>query len=452
MKKNKKGILLAIAALLFVVIAAVVVVNNNSSDKEEDIDLSEEVDMPAKEGDIINMDDKNDNANLEDSEQKFKKWVGTWASAQQGLNSSQGEYPPEPGLANNTFRQIVRISVGGDQLRLKFSNEYGKTPLELSSVHISKPYDIGTSIIFPKLDTIVTFNGGSESVTVAPGEIVTSDVIDYKAEDLERIAITTYFGQVPEIVTSHTGSRTTSFLKEGNHVSEISLEDAVARDHWYFITGIDVLASPEHKAIACLGDSTTDGRGVRNNYDDRWTDILAERLVANESTKHISVLNQGIGGNSIFGGLGPPAYKRFDRDILEQESVGYVIVFEGINDIGYANSPSLVDGIIEKYIEFADKAHKQGLKIYGATITPFQGFESYYTEEHGEMREEIRQDINAWIRGNKYFDGVIDFDQALRDKDNPSFLASEYSSDGLHPNVAGYQKMGEVIDLSLFED
>jgi lysophospholipase L1-like esterase len=400
-------------------------------------------------GDLSNMSDNQANITQQPIETNLE-WVGTWASSQQGLDPNRGEYPPQPGLAGNTFRQIVRISKGGSQLRLKISNEYGKTPLVLNSVHIAKHYEIGYSLILPKTDTVVTFNGGSESVSIPAGEIATSDVINYEAADLERIAISIYFEEVPEIVTSHTASRTTSYLVTGNHVTDINLESAVTNETWYFITGIDVLAEPECKAIACLGDSITDGRGVRINFDDRWTDVLAERLLENPATAHLTVLNQGIGGNSIFGGLGPAAIKRYKRDVLDQQKVGYVIIFEAINDIGYANSPDLYDRIIEEYKKFADQAHAQGIKVIGATITPFGGTD--YAKVNWEIREEIRQKLNEWIKTTEYFDGYIDFDAAIRDEVDPTVMANKYSSDGLHPNFVGYMRMGEAIDLSLFQD
>lgn len=409
----------------------------------------EQQSIPTKKGDFISMSDNQGNIFLQPFEIGTQEWVGTWASSQQGLDPRRGEYPPQPGLANNTFRQIVRISIGGSQFRLKISNEYGRTPLVINSVHIAKHYEMGFSIIDPKTDTVVTFNGGSESVSIPAGQIITSDIIDYNATDLARIAISTYFGEVPEIVTSHTASRTTSYLVTGNHVSDISLESPTTNETWYFITGMDVLSSPESKAIACLGDSTTDGRGVRTNYDDRWTDVLAERLIENPATAHISVLNQGIGGNSIFGGLGPAAIRRYKRDVLDQPKVGYVIIFEAINDIGYTNSPSTADILIEEYKKFADQAHAQGIKVIGATITPFGGTD--YAKDFWDIREGVRQKLNEWIKTTEYFDGYIDFDAAIRDENDPTIMAKKYSSDGLHPNFAGYQKMGEAIDLSLFE-
>lgn len=407
--------------------------------------------VDVSKGDANSMEDEKSDVIQDEIPIEDLDWLGTWASAQQGLDPSRGEYPPEPGLANNTFRQILRISVGGSTLRLKISNEYGKTPLVINSVHMAKLKLAGYSIIDTNAEIAVTFEG-SESVTIPAGEIMTSDVINFQVADLERLAVTMYFGEVPEMVTSHTGARTTNYVVEGNHISDEYIKEASTCEAWYFITAIDVMASKEGKSIVCLGDSITDGRGVRTNNDERWTDILAQRLVENESTKNRSVLNQGIGGNSIFGGLGPAAYKRYERDVLEQQGVGYVIIFEGINDIGYANSLSMADKMIEKYISFAEQAHERGIKVYGATITPFEKFGSYYTNDLGELREEIRQTVNEWIRTNEYFDGVIDMDAILRDEDNPSMLAYKYSSDGLHPNFKGYEYLGNQIDLTLFED
>lgn len=463
-----KRICLIAAVTVFSAICIAIAINyfhyNNDKKGKDPADLSQEKQVSSFEttseeaiststetgkGDSADMNMNQDKVNQALQTENLE-WVGTWASAQQGLDPNRGEYPPAPGLAGNTFRQIVRISKGGPQLRLKISNEYGKTPLVLNSVHIARHYEIGYSIIMPKTNTPVTFNGGSESVSIPPGEIITSDPINYNAADLERIAISIYFGDVPEIVTSHTASRTTSYLVSGNHVSDISLESPITNETWYFICGIDVLANPECKAIVCLGDSITDGRGVRTNHDDRWTDVLAERLLENPQTAHLTVLNQGIGGNSIYGGLGPAAIKRYKRDVLDQQKVGYVIIFEAINDIGYTSSPELADKIIEEYKKFADQAHAQGIKVIGATITPFGGTD--YAKNHWEIREGVRQKINEWIRTTDYFDGYIDFDAAIRDEADPSIMAKKYSSDGLHPNFVGYQKMGEAIDLNLFID
>lgn len=381
-----------------------------------------------------------------------QNWIATWSSAQQCLDPGRSEYPPTPGLKNNTFRQTIRISKGGSQIRFTFSNEYGTTPLVLNSVHIAKPTGTGDSAIDTATDTKVTFNGGSESVSIPAGKSMTSDLISYDAKDLDRITVSTCFGDVPTKVTSHTGGRTTAFLIAGNHVSDASVKTgSKTNEQWYFLTSIDIMAPSDSKAIACLGDSTTDGRGVTTNMDNRWTDILANRLIANPTTKDVTVLNEGIGANSIFGGLGPAAYLRFKRDVLDQLGVKYAIVFEGVNDIGYASDLSVADRIIEKYKSFAEQAHAKGIKIYGATITPFKG-NSYYTALH----EKIRQKLNDFIRNGNCFDGCIDFDKAIRDTADPEKIASQYytgvnSGDGLHPNAAGYKALGECIDLTLFE-
>lgn len=412
-----------------------------------------EVTLPAKNLDTITIFDGKGNSYAKAlilGVDKNLTWLTTWASAQQSLDPNRSEYPPAPGLKGNTFRQIIRISQGGTQIRLKFSNEYGGTPLVLNSVHIAKPVGVGKSTIDPSTDTVVTFEGGSTSVSIPAGKIMTSDPISFDAKDLDRIAISTCFDEVPTMVTSHTGGRTTAYLSLGNHVSDESLTPIKTNEQWYYITGVDVMAPLSGKAIACFGDSITDGRGVTTNLDNRWTDILANRLQANESTANMTVLNEGIGGNAIFGGLGPAGIRRFGRDIFNHEGVGYAIIFIGINDIGSAKAAGLADQIIERYKNFAEQAHAKGIKIYGATITPFKG-SSYYDTQYGELREEIRQKINDWIRNNDSFDGFIDFDAAVRDASDPQKIAKEYNSDNLHLNPAGYKKMGECIDLTLFE-
>lgn len=410
-----------------------------------------QITLPAKIGDVISIYDDKDNYYIKPIEIKQQQWIATWASAQQGLDPSRGEYPPDPGLMNNTLRQVIRISNGGSQLRFTFSNEYGDTALELKSVHIAKPTGYGDSGIDTSTDKEVTFNGGSTSVSIPAGKSVTSDLVEFSANALERIAVSTCFGSVPSIVTSHTGSRTTTYLITDNHVSDASLANASTNEVWYFLSSIDVMANAYSKAVACLGDSTTDGRGVTVNQDNRWTDVLADRLQANSGTTDISVLNQGIGGNGLFGGLGPGANMRFERDILNQLGVKYAIIFEGINDIGSATDLSVADNMIEQYKNFVQQAHAKGIKIYGATITPFGGFTGYYDTQNGPLREKIRQKVNKFIREGKSFDGVIDFDAAVRDEETPLYLSPMYSSDGLHPNALGYKKLGECIDLTLFE-
>lgn len=438
---------------------------SNSKDKKESITIevdkktykkslkanSKEVTItiPAKKGNTIQIKDNEGNVLIPNMKIGEQKWVATWATANQALDKNRSEYPPNPGLANNTLRQVVRISTGGTQFRLKLSNEYGTSPLEIKAVHLAKEVNPGESRIALGSDSKVTFDG-KECITIPAGKTISSDPIEFLANPLERIAITMHFGAVPNRITSHTGARNTSYLVTGDHVQDFILVDAKTFVHWYFITALDVMSNSNAKAIAILGDSITDGYGVTANKDERWTDTLAERLLANDETSHISVLNQGIGGNAIFGGLGPAAINRYKRDILDHEGVGYVIIFEGINDIGAANNTALTQRIINEYIKFANEAKAKGIKVYGATILPFQGSAGYYNATHGTIREQIRQDLNHWIRNNEYFDGVIDLDVALQDVNRPSYLAKEYDNDGLHPSIKGYEKIGESIDLNLF--
>lgn len=372
-----------------------------------------------------------------------ERWVGTWAASQQLVE--RHNLPPEPGLAYNTLRQVVRVSIGGDQLRLKLSNQYGISELEIESVHIAQ--SAGGHRIVPETGKYVTFSG-KQSVTIDPIETVVSDPIEFSLDPLSTVAITIKFGDVPRTITGHPGSRTTSYIVPGNGVDLESMPNAVTTERWYIIAGIDVLAdSPDCAAVVVLGDSITDGRGSTTDQNNRWPDILANRLQADPDTAHIAVLNHGIGGNAVVaGGLGPTLYSRFERDALDQPGVRWLIILEGVNDIGGSSSMKTAEDLIDAYRYFINEAHNRGLLVYGATILPFGG-SGYYSP----LREQIRQTVNDWIRTSGEFDAVIDFDAALRDPDDPEKLYYLYDSgDNLHPSAAGYQKMGETVDLSLF--
>jgi lysophospholipase L1-like esterase len=380
------------------------------------------------------------------------RWATTWGCAPQLVEP--GNLPPMP-LANSTLRQFVRTSVGGKKVRVRFANIFGADSVTIRAAHIALAAgkgSAGSGEINPATDKPLTFHGAAD-VVVPKGETAFSDAVDFDLPALTDVAVSISFGDISATtITGHPGSRTTSFIVASNFVSAASLPDAKKTPHWYLLTGIEV-QSDIAKTIVVLGDSITDGRGSTTDGNNRWPDILAQRLHTNALTANVGVVNVGIGGNAIFGGLGPAAAKRFDRDLLEQDGVKWLIVFEGVNDIGGARgerAATLATNLIAAYMQFAEKAHTKNIRVYGATITPFGG-NGYYSEEH----ETIRQQVNAWTRTNSFYDGVIDFDAAVRDPASPEKFQAAFHSglnanDWLHLNPAGYRAMGEAVDLKLF--
>jgi lysophospholipase L1-like esterase len=376
-----------------------------------------------------------------------KVWVGTWSCAPQLVEP--GNMPPVPGLSNNTLRQVVRVSIGGDSLRVRFSNEFSTSPLTMRAVQIA--VSKGGSIIDESTIKELEFNGKPE-ITMNQGAGITSDPVSFDLEPRMDIAITICFGQTSPDVTGHPGSRTTSYLLTGNQISAIDFTGSVHTDHWYIITGIDVNAPESAAAVAILGNSITDGRGSGTNKQNRWPDILSERLLNNPGTRQVAVLNLGIGGNCVLRNcLGPSALDRFERDVLEQHKVRWLIIPEGINDIGQtpdsAAAYQLAKDLIAAYGQMIDIAHAKDILVYGATILPF-GKSFYFTG----YREAARNTVNEWIRCSGRFDSVIDFDKALRNPgDTLTILPEAHSGDFLHPNETGYKMMGETINFKLFE-
>lgn len=370
-------------------------------------------------------------------------WVGTWATAIQLVEP--GNMPPSPDLANNTIRQIVCVSKGGKTLRFRFSNDFGESPVNFGAVQIA--VSAGGSSIDETTTKHLLFNH-EPNVTIAPGSEVLSDPLDFDLKPRTQLAITIYFGKTPASITGHPGSRTTSYLLTGNQTAPKSdFSNAVKTDHWYFIQGIDVISTGS--AVAVLGDSITDGRGSTTNQQDRWPDLLAINL--ENHGRQIGVLNLGIGGNCVVsGGLGQPALKRFDRDVLKQPGVRWLIIFEGVNDIGGTKDSTAAAGIVSELTSAYDimiaKAHAAGIKVYGCTITPFK--KSFYYKDY---RERARASVNSWIRTSGHFDKIIDFDEIVRDPADPETLLAELQSDYLHLNAKGYQKLGTAIDLALFK-
>jgi lysophospholipase L1-like esterase len=330
---------------------------------------------------------------------------------------------------------------------MRLSNEFSTGPVTIHAVHIALSKGGGT--IDSSTDRALYFSGKAETTIVA-GSAITSDPCRFALQPRTDIAITIYYGNTPPDITGHPGSRTTSYLLGGNAISSVTFAGAVTTDHWYTINAIDVLAPSTAAAVAILGNSITDGRGSTTNVQNRWPDVLSESLLQDSSTRHVGVLNLGIGGNCVLaGGLGPTGVSRFDRDILNQQGVRWAIVFEGVNDIGGVRSAAAAtataDNLIAAYRQMIAKAHAKNIRIYGGTILPFNG-NSYYNQ----YSESCRNTVNQWIRTKGNFDECVDFDKAMRNPLDTTRLVSTYQNDGLHPDAPGYKKMGESIDLNLF--
>jgi lysophospholipase L1-like esterase len=382
-------------------------------------------------------------------------WVGSWASSQQPATAGNALAPND--LRDTTLRQIVHLSVGGAELRVRLSNRFGTAPLHVTSVHIARPVSPDSPKIAPETDKGLTFDGATEA-TIPAGADYLSDPVKYRLAPLSDVAITLHIDVPPAQQTGHLGSRATSYWAHGDLVSAPDFSDANKVEHWYFIAGVDVLAPTQAAAIVVLGDSITDGHGATTDANNRWPDILAKRLQASSATQALAVLNEGIGGNRLLlDGIGQNALARFDQDVLAQTGVRYLIVLEGINDIGMlthegqasrAEHEALVARILACCEQMIARAHAHGIEVIGATILPFAGSQFYHP---GPDSETDRQDVNRWIRAPGHFDAVIDFDAATRDPDHPDSLLPAFDSgDHLHPSPAGYAAMANAIPLSLF--
>lgn len=367
-------------------------------------------------------------------------------------------------LRDATVRQIFHVSIGGSVVRVRLSNAFGREPLEFTSVHIARPVSavVGDTraAIDPARDRALTF-GGKPEVIVPAGSEYWSDPMAYDLPAPSLVTVSFQLHDPPVIETSHPGSRETTWYVRGDLAGAADLPGALTVEHWYQVSGIDVEAPAQAAAIVALGDSITDGHATTTNGNNRWTDVLAERLQANPGTKDLAVLNEGTGGNRLLlDGLGPNALARFDRDVVAQSGVKFLIVFEGVNDLGTlhgtgfgvpptpAQHAELVARMEGAYQQMIERAHMHGIEAIGATITPFGG--SGYMKGDPAL-EADREALNAWIRQPGHFDAVIDFDAALRDPADPErMLPALDCGDHLHPNPAGYRKMAEGIPLGLF--
>ncbi len=383
------------------------------------------------------------------------RWVGSWASSQQ-IPEPDNALPPAA-LRDATLRQIVHLTVGGGKLRVRLSNAFGTAPLTVLSVHVARPLSRTTGRIDPRTDRTLTF-AGSPSVTIPAGADDYSDPVAFDARPLSDLAVTMYLEVPPARQTSHPGSRATSFLVHGDHVADATLAGATRVSHWFLLSGVDVRESGRGAAIVALGDSITDGHATPDNSNTRWPDDLARRLESSPATRRVSVLNVGTGGNRLLRyGLGPDALARFDRDVLAQTGVRYLIVLEGVNDLGTATRLApipasrhtlLVHRIIAAYGQIILRAHAHGIAVIGGTITPYMGNDYYHPAAASEAD---RQAVNAWIRQPGHFDAVVDFDRVVGDPAHPDRLLPAYDSgDHLHPSPAGYRAMAAAIPLRLF--
>lgn len=384
-----------------------------------------------------------------------ERWVGTWTASPQ---------PPEPPFIaptpaqfdNQTVRQVVRTSLSGRTVRVRLSNEFGTAPLTVGAVTIAR-HAAGSAIVAGS-DRRLTFSGRN-AFTIPAGAPVLSDPIDFDVPATGDLVISLFLPRPTAASTFHSlGLATTYVSPPGDYSAAVVMPTASTTLSWFFLTGVSVEASKKEAAIVALGDSITDGFASTPDTNRRWPNLLAARLQASRRTDHLAVLNHGISGNrTLFDFIGPNAQARLDRDVLNAPGAKFVILLEGINNIGLPGAfgqPAQVvsaEDIIAGHKQIIARARERGLKIFGATLTPFEGtiFPGYYTAA-GEAK---RQAVNQWIRTSRAFDGVIDFDRAIRDPAHPTRMLPAYDSgDHLHPNDAGYRAMAEFIDLRLFRD
>jgi lysophospholipase L1-like esterase len=376
------------------------------------------------------------------------------AAAAAAPAGGRGGAPPPVQFNGQTLRQIVHTTFGGDRLRVVFSNAFGTAPIAIGGAGIALR-DRESAIVNGSSRPLLF--GGQPTTTIPAGATMMSDAVNLPVTPMSDVAIDLFLpsdtSTWPSPLTLHNGAFETNYVSAaGNHVGEAAFTNATTVPSWFLLKRIEAVAPATAAAVVTLGDSITDGTRSTPGTNSRWPDVLARRLQENPATRHLSVLNAGIAGNRVLGeangAAGINVLARFDRDVLAQPGVRYVVVLEGINDIGLARqspTPSAAD-LIVGHQQLIERAHVHGIKIFGATLTPFEGA-AYYTPE-GEAK---RQAVNTWIRTGKAYDGVVDFDAVTRDPASPGkFLPAYNSGDNLHPNDAGYKAMGEAVDLALF--
>ena len=395
-----------------------------------------------------------------------KHWVATWTTAQPlirnpppaprpAAQSAPATPPAAPrpsnpaqalarGFHDQTVRMIVHTSIGGSALRIKLSNPFGGLGVTVGAAHIA--LRAKDSDIVPASDRALSFNG-KPSCTLGPGMVIFSDALDMTVPGQSDLAVSLYLPGETGPPSAHNGLHT-SYVKEGDQTSASAIPDPIAALNYYWLAGVDVLAPADASLLVAYGDSITEGARSTPDTDRMWPAVLSARLAANKNTAHIAVANMGIGGNRVLrDGSGASALARFDRDVLSQSGVKWVMMLEGINDIGHGDTDPVSAGdLIGAYKQIIERAHTHGIRVIGCTLPPYEG--AGYSREEGDA---IRQALNTWIRTGKAFDAVVDFEAATRDPDNPRKLRADFDpGDHLHPNDTGYKAMADAVDLAIF--
>ena len=397
-------------------------------------------------------------------------WVDTWTAMPQLTEFANLPQPPfnQTNLVfpNSTIRQTLHMSIGAQQIRVRLTNAFGLNDLPITKVTVAYPVAgngfnaTGSPMIEADSVQTLTFSG-NESIIIPNAALAVSDPINFPIAAQSIITVTMYLatGQASQYITSHPGSRTTSWFSFGDYTSAANMTDPSTNStaHWYFLEAVESWSPPASRAFAIVGDSITDGRGSDTNANNRWPDLVLAKMQQNAATKNIAVVNQAAGGNRVlYDGLGPNALGRIDRDVLAQSGVKYAMIFEGVNDIGTAdiaeaNQTQTGNRLIQAYKQIISRVHTFGIPMFAATITPFGCPNATLQPYAVPIREATRDYVNTWIRDSGAFDAVIDFDAILRDPANHTQLNPLYDSgDCLHPNEAGYHKIADEFPLSIF--
>jgi lysophospholipase L1-like esterase len=382
---------------------------------------------------------------------------GQNAQAGQGRGDGRGQGAPQPPLNfnNQTIRQIIHTSIGGSRVRVVLSNAFGTQPLPIDGAHLAlRDKDSATR---PGTDRTLMFSG-SWTANIPAGGVLFSDPVDLKVPAMSDLAVDIQLAfdtaTWPSPLTIHNAALTTSYVSPtGNFLGAPTLSPQTTTQNWFLVSRVDVLAPASVSTLVALGDSITDGTASTRDTNNRWPDHLVRRLASEPGGPKVSVLNLGIAGNRVLrDGAGVNALARLERDVLVQPAVKWVVFMEGINDVGLARQDPQPkpEEIIAGHKQVIARAHERGLKIYGGTLTPFEGvtFANYFSEQG----EATRQAVNQWIRTSKAYDGVIDFDALLRDSANPRKLRADIEApDHLHMNDAGYKLMGDAVYQVVFK-